>query len=103
MTDSYILSLLYKGDNMAKLILEHDNEEIEIPDGGPIAEACEESGVPFACTEGVCGTCVIEVKEGKENLSEPTQEELDFLGDDTEDERLACQCKIMGGCVKITF
>jgi ferredoxin len=59
--------------------------------------------VPFACTEGVCGTCVIEVIEGKENLSDPTQEEKDFLGDGTCDERLACQCKIKSGIVKIKF
>ncbi len=88
---------------MAKLIFEHDEEEIELEDGGPIAESCEEAGVPFACTEGVCGTCVIEVNEGMENLSEPTQEEKDFLGDDTCQERLACQCKIKCGTVKISF
>lgn len=88
---------------MAKLTFTHNGEEIELPDGAPIAEACEEAGVPFACTEGVCGTCVIEVKEGKENLSPPTKEEEDFLGEGTEDERLACQCKIKGGCVKISF
>ena len=88
---------------MAKLIFEHNKEEIELPDDSPIAEACEEAGVPFACTEGVCGTCVIEIKEGKENLSEQTQEEKDFLGEGTCDERLACQCKIRKGCVKISF
>jgi ferredoxin len=88
---------------MAKLIFEHNNEEIELEDGAAIAEACEEAGVPFACTEGVCGTCVIEVKEGKENLTSPTQEELDFLGDGTCDERLACQCKIKSKFVKISF
>lgn len=88
---------------MAKLQFSHNNEEVELADGSPLAEICEEAGVPFACTEGVCGTCVIEVKEGKENLSAPTQEEEDFLGEGTEDERLACQCKIKGGCVKISF
>lgn len=88
---------------MAKLKFEHNNEEIELPDGSPIAEACEEAGVPFACTEGVCGTCVIEVKEGKENLSNPTQEEEDFLGEGNCHERLACQCKIKQGTVKISF
>ncbi len=88
---------------MAKLIFEHSNEEIDLPDNSPIAEACEEAGVPFACTEGVCGTCVIEIKEGKSNLSDPTQEELDFLGDGTCSERLACQCKIKSGTVKISF
>lgn len=88
---------------MAQLKFSHNGEEIELPDGSPIAEPCEEAGVPFACTEGVCGTCVIEVIEGKENLTPPTQEEEDFLGAGTQDERLACQCKIKGGCVKISF
>jgi ferredoxin len=88
---------------MAHLKIEHNDEDIELPDGSPIANACEEAGVPFACTEGVCGTCVIEVVEGKENLSDPTQEEKDFLGDGTCDERLACQCKIKSGIVKIKF
>jgi ferredoxin len=88
---------------MAKLIFEHNDEETELTDGSPIAEACEEAGVPFACTEGVCGTCVIEIKEGKDNLTSPTQEEQDFLGEGTCDERLACQCKIQKGTVKISF
>ena len=88
---------------MAKLKFKHSDEEVDLPDGAPIAEACEEAGVPFACTEGVCGTCVIEVLEGKENLSKPTQEEADFLGEGTLHERLACQCKIKQGCVKISF
>lgn len=88
---------------MAKLEFFHNGEEVNLPDGAPIADACEEAGVPFACTEGVCGTCVIEVKEGKENLTPPTKEEEDFLGEGTQDERLACQCKIKGGCVKISF
>lgn len=88
---------------MAKLIFDHNEEEVELDDNSPIAEACEEAGVPFACTEGVCGTCVIEVKEGKENLSDPTQEEEDFLGCGNRDERLACQCKIKCGKVRISF
>lgn len=88
---------------MAKLKFSHNGEEVELPDESPITEACEEAGVPFACTEGVCGTCVIEIKEGKEHLSPPTKEEEDFLGEGTVDERLACQCRIKGGCVKISF
>ncbi len=87
---------------MAKLIFTNTGEEKDLEDGSPLIEACEEAGVPFACTEGVCGTCVIEVSEGMENLSDFTQEERDFLGDMNK-ERLACQCKIRGGCVKINF
>lgn len=87
---------------MPKLKFKNQSEEYELPEDSPIAEVCEKAGVPFACTEGVCGTCVIEVKEGMENLSEFTQEEEDFLGD-LDCERLACQCKIKKGEVTITF
>lgn len=88
---------------MATLVFDHNEEEIELPDGSPIAEACEEAGVPFACTEGVCGTCVIEIIEGKDNLTSSTQEEEDFLGEGTCNERLACQCKIKQGRVRVSF
>lgn len=98
---SKILSL--QGSKMAKLIFEHNNEEVELPDDSPIAEVCEAAGLPFACTEGVCGTCYFRVVSGKENLSKPTREEEDFFGVDNDDERLACQCRIKQGNVKISF
>jgi len=88
---------------MPKLIFDRTNEEFELPEMSPLQEICEEAGVPFACTEGVCGTCVIEIKEGQENLTDPTEEEEDFLGTGVLDERLACQCKIKCGTVRITF
>ena len=87
---------------MAKIIL-NNQEEAEMPDGSAIKSFCEENGVPFACEEGICGTCIIEVKKGGENLSPMTQEEVDFLGADQCRERLACQCKIMKGCVEIKY
>jgi ferredoxin len=88
---------------MATLKFSHNGEEVELPDNSPIAEVCEEAGIPFACTEGVCGTCVIEIKEGQDNLTPPTREEEDFLGEGTRDERLACQCKIKCGTVRLSF
>ncbi len=88
---------------MATLVFDNSGEEVELPDNSPIATTCEEAGVPFACTEGVCGTCVIEIREGKENLSSPTKEEEDFLGEGTCGERLACQCWIKKGRVRIAF
>lgn len=87
---------------MAKLIFEDNQEEFDLPDGASIIEPCEQAGVPFACTEGVCGTCVVEVVDGMENLSEFNQAEADFLGEQDK-ERLACQCRILGGCVKLKF
>ncbi len=87
---------------MAKLIFENNNEEVDIEDGNSIQDECEQAGIPFACSEGVCGSCIIEVVEGMDNLTEPTQAEKDFLGE-IQNERLACQCKIKGGTVKIKF
>ena len=62
---------------MAKLILNDD--EIEIPDGENIVDYIEEAGVPIGCSNGVCGTCEVEILEGMENLSEINEEEEDFI------------------------
>lgn len=52
----------------------------------------------FDCREADCGICIMKVMSGAENLSPKTPVEADFLkamrADD--DERLACQCRIMG-------
>lgn len=85
---------------MAKLIFANTGEEKELVDGSPLSEACEEAGVPLACNEGICGVCAIEVVEGMKNLSPFTSEEKDFFGEEGK-ERLACQCRIKGGVVKI--
>ena len=84
---------------MAKVIIE--NAEYEIPDGTQIAEICEKAGVPFSCNSGVCGTCQIEVREGQENLNEINQEEND-LGMDNNN-RLACQCVLLKGTIKVSY
>ena len=88
---------------MAKLIFENNAEEIELTDGSPITEACEKAGIPFACGgEGICGSCLIEIISGMENLSPFTDHEKNFLGEMT-NERFGCQCKIMKGTVKAKF
>ncbi len=86
---------------MAKIIYEERKKEIEIKDGDFIKDACEKLGVPFSCAEGICGTCMIDVVEGQETLSELTQEEKDMGRD--KNHRLACQCKIKRGMVKIKY
>lgn len=87
---------------MAWIEFNDGEEEVEVEDGARIKGVCEDAGVPFACEEGICGTCVVEVEEGEENLSEYTPEEVDFLGDEG-CERLACQCRIRCGRVKLKF
>ncbi len=86
---------------MAKLIF-NESDEIDVEDNESIIEACESVGIPFGCTEGCCGTCIIEVTEGMENLSAFTEAEEDFLGE-MEEERMACQCSIKKGTVKIRY
>ncbi len=76
-------------------------EEVEVLEGKPIKEACEKLGVPFGCQGGVCGSCMVEVVEGEDNLSELTEEEENFARD--KEHRLACQCKIEKGDVTINF
>lgn len=97
-----------------KLVVLDRGKEIELGDleeGASIKSCCEEAGVPFACEEGICGTCIIEVMEGDKHLSAYNQAEEDFLGPKPENlkpgqgvERLACQCKISSqGTVKFRF
>ncbi|MCD4780992.1 MAG: (2Fe-2S)-binding protein [Candidatus Omnitrophica bacterium] len=72
-----------------------------ITDGESISVTCEQAGVPFNCNSGICGSCIIEVLEGEENLNTLTDDELEFGC--TPKKRLSCLCQITSGEVKITF
>lgn len=53
--------------------------------------------VDYSCLEGLCDSCAVRVLEGLENLSPPTKEEFDMLGEDVHrGMRLACQVKVNG-------
>ncbi|MBT5855035.1 (2Fe-2S)-binding protein [bacterium] len=84
---------------MAKIVL--NEQEIDVPDGEKIVEHIEEAGVPIGCSNGVCGTCEVEILEGMENLNEVTEEEED-LGMEG-NKRLGCQCKIKSGTVTLEY
>lgn len=87
---------------MAELIFQNGRGAVHIADGDPISDACEDAGVHFACGEGICGTCILRVVQGGENLSPPTEAEIDFLGSDgVKKERMACQCRITSGEVTV--
>ena len=88
---------------MAKLILNDGEKEEEITDGSEIKQVCEEKfNIPFGCKDGICGTCIIQVDKGNENLSQKNEKEKDLLPDN-DNERLSCQCKIKKGVVKIRY
>lgn len=82
---------------MGKLIIK--DKEHDVPDGDEIKKTCEEAGIPFGCESGVCRTCELEIIEGQENLSELTENEKDMCMDGKN--RLACQCKLKSGTVKV--
>ena len=87
---------------MAKIIFVNTKKEEIVPDGSPLQPPCEKEGLPFACSEGFCGSCIFEVVEGMENLTDFTDKEIDFFGSKGS-ERLACQTKINKGTVKVKF
>jgi ferredoxin len=86
---------------MAKIVHAKTKSEREVPNGEKIKPMAEELGVLFGCEDGICGTCMVDVVRGEENLSELTQQEKDLERDKTH--RLACQCKIKKGTVVLDF
>ena len=84
---------------MAKVII--DNVEYEVKDGEQICNAALDAGVPFNCNSGECGTCLVKVLEGADNMGELTDEEVN-LGMD-KDNRLSCVSKVKSGIVKLKY
>ena len=80
-------------------IIKTNSKQVQLGDGAPVLPACEELGVPFGCTNGVCGTCTTVVKSGMEYLGEKNNNEKSMGLNDSE--RLMCQCNISGGEVEI--
>ncbi|MEK6809259.1 MAG: 2Fe-2S iron-sulfur cluster binding domain-containing protein [Nanoarchaeota archaeon] len=83
-------------------IIKTNYKSIEVADGQPILDVCEELGVHFSCRAGRCGACKIDIVKGEKNLSELTEKEI-AMGDCDKKHRLACQVKINQGMIKIKF
>lgn len=92
---------------MARVTIEPPGKTAEVPDGAhTILEAGEKAGVDmeFGCRDCTCGTCVVEVVKGMENLSPLTDQEIDVLdawNRDPEKIRLACCVKVLKGEVVV--
>jgi len=89
---------------MPQIVIENlFNLTIDAPrDGGKVIEIIHQNGIDWmhACgKKGRCTSCKIVVKEGVENLTEPTDRELLFKtqGRLKPNERLACQAQIEEG------
>jgi ferredoxin len=91
---------------MPKVTVLPPNVSAEVESGELLLEAGEKAGVEMeaGCFNCSCGTCVVEVVSGMENLSEPTPEELEVLdtwNKDPEKFRLTCCVKVEKGDVVI--
>ncbi len=81
-------------------ILKTDTQQIPVKDGDKIIPACEQLKIPFGCKDGSCGTCLLKIIQGMENLSPlapAEQAEIPLA----QDQRLACQCRLMKGTVHV--
>jgi ferredoxin len=87
---------------MATITILPAQKTAEVPDGELLVEAGELAGVEMeaGCFNCSCGTCAAEVVSGMENLSPPTDEELDVLDQwnkDPEKFRLTCCVRLLHG------
>ncbi len=86
---------------MVKVKFQNTGEEVEAEAGSDLQTITTAQGWPVAygCGNGVCGTCIISVKEGKENLNDVDEVEdqtLEMMCMKDGDHRLACRCKVNG-------
>ena len=91
---------------MAKVTVLPANVSAEAPAGALLIEGGEAAGVDMeaGCFNCSCGTCVVEVVQGMENLEEASPEELDVLDQwnkDPEKFRLTCCVKVRDGDIVI--
>lgn len=88
---------------IGKLTFEDVALTVKVPEGTRIIEISEKigAGITYGCREGECGTCLTRVVVGQDNLSDPSALELRVLKENLagHNDRLACQCKVMGGDV----
>jgi len=84
----------------AKLTFKDIGLTVTVPAGVRVIEISEKvgSGIVYGCREGDCGTCMMKVEDGWENLSTPSVIEDKVLKDNFAGRhyRLACQAQVIG-------
>jgi len=84
----------------AHLTFSDINMTVTVPSGVRVIEISEKvgAGIVYGCREGDCGTCLMEVEEGWNNLSTPSVLEDKILRENMagKHHRLACQAQVLG-------
>ena len=86
---------------MPKVTFQGTQQTVDVEEGADLREVTQKNGwpIPYGCENGICGTCLISIPEGQENLSsaEATEQQtLKAMGKADGAHRLACQCKVNG-------
>ncbi len=89
----------------ATITFEDINVTVTAPAGTRIIEISEKvgSGITYGCREGDCGTCIMKVTEGWDNLTVASVLEDKILRENMagKHNRLACQAQVLGGVIKV--
>jgi 2Fe-2S ferredoxin len=84
-----------------EIFFEDTGKALKTSAGRRFIDICDEFDTPilFGCRSASCGTCLVEVTGGMENLSPVTDEEailLEVMAEGNPLARLACQCVVNG-------
>jgi ferredoxin len=89
----------------AQLTFEDIGTTVTVPAGSRVIEISDKvnSGIIYGCREGDCGTCMMKVVSGIQNLTEPSVLEDKVLKEQFAGRhfRLACQAQVLGGHVVV--
>ncbi len=90
---------------MARVYVVNEDKWIEVPDGSRLIVLDGKTNIPFACSEGVCGSCLVTVRKGIENLEPPDEIEAASLQSfaTSPNQRLMCRAVIKGGEIEIEY
>lgn len=85
---------------MPKVKIINDSLSLDVNEGSAFIDICAEhdTSIFFSCRAATCGTCMIRVVAGPQNLSPMENKEKEFLESMAagSNVRLACQCKVLG-------
>ncbi|WP_353569937.1 2Fe-2S iron-sulfur cluster-binding protein [Candidatus Albibeggiatoa sp. nov. BB20] len=89
----------------AELTFKDINKTVTVSTGERVIDVSEKegSGIVYGCKEGDCGTCIMDVLEGWENLNQPSVVEDKILRENAagRHQRLACQAQVLGGKIVV--
>ncbi|OIR15355.1 ferredoxin-1 [mine drainage metagenome] len=78
---------------------------VSVPAGTRLIEISEKVGasITYGCREGECGTCMMKITSGMENMSQRSVLEDKVLQENMagRNDRLACQAQVLGGEVSV--